>query len=75
MDGHPCPPSRPCGAGLSETHHMSTNGVSLKPRARSRRRRALDAATARIFKMSPGTTISPAVGGQVINPSAGRVPR
>ena len=50
MDGHPCPPSRPCGAGLSETHHMSTNGVSLKPRARSRRRWALDAATARISR-------------------------
>jgi uncharacterized protein len=33
---------------------MSTNGVSLKPRARSRRRRALDTATARIFKMPPG---------------------
>ena len=33
---------------------MSTNGESLTPLARTRRRRALDAATARIFKMPPG---------------------
>ena len=33
---------------------MSTIGESLTPRARTRRRRALDAATARIFKMPPG---------------------
>ena len=33
---------------------LSGNGGSLTPRARTRRRRALDAATARIFKMPPG---------------------
>ena len=33
---------------------MSGNGEGLTPRVRTRRRRALDAATARIFKMPPG---------------------
>lgn len=33
---------------------VSTNGESLTSRARTRRRRALDAATARVFKMPPG---------------------
>ena len=33
---------------------MSRDGESLTPRARTRRRRALDATTARIFKMPPG---------------------
>ena len=33
---------------------VSTNGESLTSLARTRRRRALDAATARLFKMPPG---------------------
>jgi uncharacterized protein len=33
---------------------MSGNGEGLTPRLRTRRRRALDAGTARIFKMPPG---------------------
>ena len=33
---------------------MSGNGEGLTPRVRTRRRRALDTATARIFKMPPG---------------------
>jgi predicted acyl esterase len=33
---------------------VSSNGEGLTPRARTRRRRAIDAATARIFKMPPG---------------------
>ena len=33
---------------------VSSNGESLTPRARTRRRRALDAAAARIFRMPPG---------------------
>src|SRR4030095_4999654 len=43
---------------------QSGNGGSLKPRARTRRRWALDAALARIFKMPPGHheyTLTPTV--------------
>ena len=43
---------------------LSGNGGSLTPRVRTRRRRALDAAAARIFKMPPGHhdyTLTPAV--------------